>query len=223
MTLLDEQRRRLARDLHDGIQQRLVVLRMRLGVARWTLPDDPPRAQEVWSELAGELDRIIDDLRETSRGIFPSLLADRGLAAALHGHLGRLPVSVRLHLDRLPRLRPEVESSAFFLVSEAVTNALKHAGPSLLTITVSVRGDDLAVAVADDGRGFNPRPVAGGGLGHMRDRVAALGGTLTVASRPGSGTEVRAVLPLRPRPPSGGPARPAGERPRPRRLHPAAR
>lgn len=199
ISLLDEERRRLARDLHDGVQQQLVVLRMRLQLTRWTLPEDPFRAQEIWSQLEAEVEGIIEHLREVSRGIYPSILADRGLTAALHGLASRVPLRIKLVTDPdpLPRLDPRLESGVYFLVQEAVTNALKHGGAGRLVIDVRAREGRLEVDVSDDGRGFDPSAIGeAGGLRNMRERAAALGGSLLISSAPGAGARIRAAFPL---------------------------
>ncbi len=206
----DEERQRLARDLHDGIQQQLVVLRMQAGMLESGMgnghghgdTDQQPAnpAAEAFEAFGTELDRVIQQLRETTQDLYPSILIDRGLVAALHSYVGRLPVSADLTClpDDLPRLAPEIESGAYFLIGEAVTNALKHAEASRIDIGLAVRGDWLEVTVSDDGRGF----LAGegnrrGGLLHMDDRARSFGGQLDITSTPGKGTTVLATFPLR--------------------------
>ncbi len=187
----DEERRRLARDLHDGIQQQLLVLRLRLGLAE--------DGAEALAGMEGELDRTIEQLREVSHGLYPPILRDRGLVSALHSYAGKLPVGSRIEVspDPLPRLPPEVESGAYFLILEAVTNALKHAEASELAITLAQDDGELVVRVADDGRGFD---VAGaerhGGLISMEDRVRSFAGRLRITSEPGQGTMVEATFPV---------------------------
>ncbi|MCC5947185.1 MAG: HAMP domain-containing protein [Nitriliruptoraceae bacterium] len=195
----DEERQRVAQDLHDGIQQQLVVLRMQVGVARAQLSDDPATLDEVTLSLATSIDRLLDQLRSTGQQLFPSILRDRGLGPALFSLASRtdVPLDVVLRPDPLPRLDPETEINAYFLLSEAVLNALKHAEATRVSVRIVHEGGQLRVVAEDDGVGF----VMGaqerrGGLVHMRDRVNALRGTLTVASRPGSGTRVEALFPL---------------------------
>ncbi|MGH9153923.1 MAG: histidine kinase, partial [Acidimicrobiales bacterium] len=153
----DEERHRLARDLHDGIQQHLVVLRMGFGLAKEAAERTPGPAARSLDELGAELDAVIERLREVSHDLYPSILVDRGLAAALRSAVGRLPVPARLACrpDPLPRLPPEIESGAYFLVGEAVANALKHAGAGAITIDLELGESELRVAVRDDGRGFD--------------------------------------------------------------------
>ncbi len=195
----DAERRRVAQDLHDGIQQQLVVLRMQVGAARARLADDPERLDEEVEALADAIDRLLDDLRDTGQALFPSILRDRGLGGALFSLASRTEVAldVRLDPDPLPRVDEAIETNAYFLASEAVTNALKHADAERIVVEVTHRDHALTVKVIDDGLGFDPVASArNGGVTHMRDRVNALGGSLQLRSRPGQGTRVTAVFPL---------------------------
>lgn len=188
----DGERHRLARDLHDGLQQQLVVLRMQVGM----LED----GDGDLARLGGQLDSVIDGLREVTHNLYPSILVDRGLTAAVHSYAGRLPVSVHLTCDPedFPRLPVELESGAYFLLGEAVTNALKHSGASTIDIGLAVAGGWLHVSVADDGRGFVVEEVRRrGGLLHMEDRVRSFAGTLEITSTPGEGTRLVAGFPVR--------------------------
>jgi signal transduction histidine kinase len=187
----DGERHRLARDLHDGLQQQLVVLRMQVGMLE--------EGDENVARLGLQLDSVIEGLREVTHNLYPSILVDRGLTAALHSYAGRLPVSVRLACEPedFPRLPVELESGAYFLLGEAVTNALKHSGASTIDIGLSVAEQWLHVSVADDGRGFVvDEGRRRGGLLHMEDRVRSFGGTLEITSAPGEGTQVVASFPL---------------------------
>ena len=195
----DEARRRIAGDLHDGVQQQLVMLRMHLGVARARLQSDPDRADEIFGELGEETDAILGRLRETAQGIYPSILRDRGLQGALFSLAGKAETAVEVTArpDPLPRLDRDLEANAYFLVAEAVTNALKHADPSRVTLEVACSATTLQILVADDGRGFDTGSIRSqGGLSNLRDRAAAIGGNVTVRSRPGGGTTVVATVPL---------------------------
>jgi signal transduction histidine kinase len=195
----DTERQRIAQDLHDGIQQQLVVLRMQVGVATARLQDQPERAEEVGRELAASIDALLDQLRSTGQDLFPSILRDRGLGPALFSLAGRVavPVDVELEPSDLPRSDPQVEVNAYFLLSEAILNALKHADARRVGIEIVHEGDVLRVTARDDGVGFDPSgPGHRGGLVHMRDRVNAMGGSLQLVSRPGEGTRVTAVFPL---------------------------
>jgi signal transduction histidine kinase len=188
----DGERHRLARDLHDGLQQQLVVLRMQVGM----LED----GDENVGRLGQQLDSVIEQLREVTHDLYPSILVDRGLTAALHSYVGRLPVSVRLTCEPedFPRLPAELESGAYFLLGEAVTNALKHSGASTIELGLVLGDGWLHVSVADDGEGFVvDESRRRGGLLHMDDRVRSFGGTLEITSTPGEGTRVVASFPHR--------------------------
>ncbi len=197
----DGERHRLARDLHDGLQQQLVVLRMQIGM----LEDGGPAGDggdggAAFARLGQQLDEVIQQLREVTHNLYPSILLDRGLASALYSYVGRLSVSSRLTCEpeEFPRLSPELESGAYFLICEAVTNALKHAGASAIELGLTLRDGWLQVSVADDGRGFVVGDRrGGGGLLHMEDRVRSFGGSLEIISAPGQGTRVVASFPHR--------------------------
>ena len=196
----DEERHRLARDLHDGIQQHLVVLRMGFGLVKESADRVAGPLARSLEELSAELDAVIERLREVSHDLYPSILVDRGLGAALRSCVARLPLAARLVCspDPLPRLPPEVESGAYFLVGEALANALKHAEASEITISLEVGRQQLLVVVGDDGHGFDPAAAPRrGGLLHMEDRARSFGGDLRIRSEPGGGTEVVARFPLR--------------------------
>ncbi len=198
----DEERQRLARDLHDGIQQQLVVLRMQAGMLESGVGNghEATPAAEAFEAFGTELDHVIQQLREVTHNLYPSILIDRGLVAALHSYVGRLPVSADLTCipEELPRLAPEIESGAYFLIGEAVTNALKHAEASRIDIRLAVQDEWLEVTVTDDGHGFLAgEGVRRGGLLHMEDRARSFGGQLTITSSPGQGTTVTATFPLR--------------------------
>jgi signal transduction histidine kinase len=195
----DDERQRIAQDLHDGIQQQLVVLRMQVGVARTQLEQDPSRTEEVTAALAASIDQLLADLRATGQALFPSILTDRGLGGALFSLAGRtsLPLDVALEPDPLPRFSRDVETNAYFLVTEAVTNALKHADADRIEIRATRETGQLRLVVRDDGLGFDPTAVSHrGGLVHMRDRVSALGGTLEIVSVVGEGTTMTALIPV---------------------------
>ena len=197
----DAERQRLAQDLHDGIQQRLVVLRMQVGLARTQLRDDPEQLEEVTGRLAAAIDELLDELRATGQALYPSILRDRGLAGALFSLAGRAeaPVEVRLDPDPLPRLPEDLEANAYFIVSEALANAFKHARAQRIEVDVVCADEALELRIRDDGVGFDPERVERhGGMVHLHDRVSALAGTLDVRSRPGRGTTVRAALPRSP-------------------------
>lgn len=200
----DTERRRIERQLHDGIQQELVALVAKLALARNQLRRGGEAAEGTLTEVREDAYRVIDELRELAHGIHPPVLTDQGLIAAVTSRARRLPIPVTV--DCPPELRAarfgiDVEESAFFLVSEALTNVLKHAGASAVTVHFGLEDGELVVSVHDDGRGF--RDGRGGlGLTGMRDRAEAVGGRLRIASSPGAGTTITARLPATARPES---------------------
>jgi signal transduction histidine kinase len=190
----DAERRRIERDLHDGTQQRLVSIAMSLGLLERKLPERPAEAKPLVHETREALAVALAELRELTQGIHPTLLAERGLAAALDELCRRaaLPAQVELTLDT--RLPDQVESAAYFFVSEALTNAAKHSHASSVRVSAASDGRTLNVEIADDGIG-GATPGAGSGLRGLADRVEALGGRLTISSPPGRGTTLRAEIP----------------------------
>lgn len=190
----DRARRRLERDLHDGAQQRLVALALGLRVARDRIEADPRRATRLLDEATDELTGISRELRELARGIHPPVLAERGLGPALETLAGRAPVPVELTATPSGRLPARVESAAYFLVAEALTNVARYAGATGAEVSVARRNGALDVEVRDDGVG-GADPERGSGLGGLADRVAALDGSFEVVSPPGRGTVVRARIP----------------------------
>ena len=195
----DTERRRIERDLHDGVQQQLVALAARL--KRVSLAA-PAGVQDELREAAADAEESVFALQELARGIYPSLLADQGLAAALRTHAGRLPAAVRVEVEPTlvgRRFGRELEAALYFVALEALANAQKHAPRAALTVSLrsTEDGTRLVLEVHDDGPGFDASKAQGGtGLQNMEDRIGAAGGTLTVDSRPGAGTWVRAELPL---------------------------
>ncbi len=184
---------RIERDLHDGAQARLVALSMDLGMAEERFDRDPEGARELVGEARDEARRALAELRDLARGIRPSLLSERGLAAAVTALAARSPIPATAHVDVAAKLGPGVETAAWFVVSEALANAAKHSEASHVTVWLTRRDDELRVEVVDDGRGgANP---TGGGLQGLAQRVAALDGTLEVYSPAGGPTVVRASLP----------------------------
>jgi signal transduction histidine kinase len=190
----ENERRRLERDLHDGAQQRLVSIAMALGLVNARLHTDPNAAQPVLAEARQELTVALEELRRLSHGIRPSILTERGLAAALEDLAKRstLAVTLRLELDR--RLPDHIESCAYFLVSELLANAGKHAHTRDATVHARIENDVLMVEVRDDGIG-GATFDRGTGLRGLTDRVEGLGGRLSLTSPPGRGTTVRAEIP----------------------------
>jgi signal transduction histidine kinase len=187
--------RRIERDLHDGAQSRLVALSMKLGRAEERLADQPEIAALVRGarEDAGA---AIAELRDLARGIAPPVLADRGLAAAVEalGTRAAIPVTVDVQLTERPL--PLLETAAYFVVAEGLTNVAKHAGGAGAHVTITMAADQLVVEIADDGPGG--ADAGGSGLLGLRNRVEALDGVLAVTSVPGTGTAIHAELPCAP-------------------------
>ncbi len=191
----DEARRRIERDLHDGAQQQLVALRVKLELAREALDRDPGGATEMVAGLGPEVERIIDEVRSLARGIYPPLLASDGLGEALRAAGQRSSLAVAIEAEGVGRLPTETESAVYFCCLEAMQNAAKHAaGATGIRIEIT-NGEALRFEVADDGCGFAVAEHGGGsGITGMRDRLAAVGGELWVESAPGTGTRVRGRL-----------------------------
>ena len=191
----DETRRRIERDLHDGAQQRLVSLALSLRGAASAVP---PELKEVRAELGGVrsgLDGVLEDLREISRGIHPAILSEGGLGPALRTLARRSSVPVVLEVDAEQRLPDQIEVAAYYVVSEALTNAAKHARASAVRVDVAMNGDELRLAIRDDGVG-GVDAARGSGLIGLKDRVEAMGGTIVVESLRGEGTSLFVELPV---------------------------
>ena len=191
----DAARRRIERDLHDGAQQRLVSLALSLGMLRAGMDADTDSARAL-DAARGELDLALEELRELARGIHPSVLTDHGLEAAVDGLAQRAPLPVEVELIAPGRLPDRVESGAYFVIAEALTNVAKYARATHASVSLTCEQGRAVVEISDDGVG-GADPSTGSGLRGLLDRVSALGGTLEVASQPGDGTTVRAAIPLR--------------------------
>jgi signal transduction histidine kinase len=202
----DDERRRIQRDLHDGPQQDLVVLNANLALARERLRRADPRAAATLAEVQADLVGLLARLREFAHAIHPPVLADQGLLEAIEAQASRLPLEVVIEAD--PELRgvryPEhVETAAWYVVSEAMTNAVKHAAADRLRIRLAQPAGELSVEVSDDGRGFDLGGGRGLGLTGLTDRMAIVHGTLRIDSQLGHGTTLRADIPLPDRPEPG--------------------
>jgi signal transduction histidine kinase len=191
------ERRRIERDLHDGAQQRLVALRIELELAENLVRQDSERGAALLRGLEGEVEEALDELRALAHGVYPPLLADRGLPEALRAVGARSTIKVELHAREVGRYPPEIESAVYFCVLEALQNALKHAdGARSAVITLDGSYSELRFSVRDDGAGTPDGTVrAGAGITNMRDRLAAIGGDVEVRSMPGHGMEVRGRAP----------------------------
>jgi signal transduction histidine kinase len=195
----DQERRRMERDIHDGAQQQLVSLAVKLGLAKTLLSKDPPKASSLLEELRNETDETVETLRDLARGLFPQILVDRGLAEAIDSHVAKMGIDASLQNGiGHARLDLEAEANAYFCIREALQNASKHAAGSSVVITLSTLDGRLGFSVKDDGPGFDmEKAKAGSGLQNMKDRIDALGGSFEIETTPGMGTEVRAIIPAR--------------------------
>jgi signal transduction histidine kinase len=191
----DEARRRIERDLHDGTQQRLVTLLLRLKAVK----NGAPTGQELVAELdrlQDEVESALDELRETSPGIHPAIVSEGGLKPALRTLARRPMIPVKLDVGSDARLPEPIEVAAYFIVSEALTNATKHARASRVEVSLALRNGSLLLSIRDDGIG-GADLRHGSGLAPQQDRIEALGGTLELDSTPGNGTSLAVTLPLK--------------------------
>jgi signal transduction histidine kinase len=191
----DQARRRIERDLHDGTQQRLVSLGLELRLAQGMVPAELPGLQTEIGKVADELTGVIEDLREIARGIHPAVLSDGGLGPALRTLARRAAIAVELDVAAIGRLPEPIEVAAYYVVSEALINATRHARASVVEVGVEASGGTLRVCVRDDGAG-GADPLGGSGLVGLRDRIEALGGAFSVHSPAGGGTTVCCELPV---------------------------
>ncbi|MEP1123080.1 MAG: sensor histidine kinase [Ilumatobacter sp.] len=190
----ESERRRIERDLHDGAQQRLVALAANLGAAREKLDDDPEVGRRMVDAAHTEAKAALAEIRDLVRGIHPVILADRGIDAALSAVVARSPVPVELDVQIVWRPPPAVESAAYFVVSEALTNVARHSGATRATVSIAQTSDRLVVEIRDDGHGGADTSL-GTGLQGLRDRVAGLDGTMHVISPRGGPTTISVELP----------------------------
>jgi signal transduction histidine kinase len=198
VTAQDEERRRLERNLHDGAQQQLVALAVKARLASALVGREPAKELEMLGDLQEGLGDALETLRDLARGIYPPLLADKGLASALEAQSRKAAMPVRVETDGIGRFSQEFEAAVYFCVLEALQNASKYADASDVAVRLWQENGDLLFSVADDGRGFDQETTPlGTGLQNMSDRLAALGGTLDIRSRPGGGTIVSGRIPVR--------------------------
>ncbi|MBV9415952.1 MAG: hypothetical protein JO363_13305 [Solirubrobacterales bacterium] len=188
-------RRRIERNLHDGMQQRLVSIAMALGLLDAKLPSEPKAAKPIASEARQALAAALDELRELSQGIYPSVLAERGLSVALEELCERSTVPCELAISLEDPPSAPAAAAAYFAVSETLTNVAKHAKASTVRIDARCRGGELMLEIHDDGIG-GATTAGGSGLQGLMDRVDAIGGRLSVSSPAGHGTTVRAAIPV---------------------------
>ncbi|MGH2642143.1 MAG: sensor histidine kinase, partial [Actinomycetota bacterium] len=192
----DHERRRIERNIHDGAQQQLVALAVKLRLADALVGKDEDGAHALLGELHDETSQALEDLRDLARGIYPPLLADKGLAVALEGQARKSAVPVTVASDGIGRYPQEIEAAVYFSCLEALQNIAKYADASVATIRLERSNGTLTFDVTDDGVGFDPAVASHGtGLQGIADRLAALGGALDVRSTPGRGTTVSGRLP----------------------------
>ena len=187
----DEERRKLERNLHDGAQQQLVALSVKLRLAEALAARDPEKTQAMLVDLQTEAGQAIEDLRDLARGIYPPLLADKGLVAALEAQARKSPIPTSVRTESVVRYRQQVEAAVYFCTLEALNNVAKYSGASSAEVRLVHSNGDLTFQVSDDGVGFDPdRTSHGTGLRGMADRIEVIGGMLEVRSAPGKGTSV---------------------------------
>jgi len=197
VTAQDEERRRLERNIHDGAQQHLVALAVKLRLAKTAVAADPARGRAMLEEIGGEIDAALDTLRALSLGIYPPLLEEQGIAPALAAQYVRSGLPVRMDAATTDRFPIEIEAAIYFAALEALQNAAKYAHAAEITITIAPDDGDIRFSVRDDGVGFDPAETGeGSGLAGIRDRLAVFGGDATVESAPGKGTVVRGRVPI---------------------------
>jgi signal transduction histidine kinase len=200
VTAQDEERRRLERNLHDGAQQQLVALAVKARLAFALVGKEPAKELEMLGDLQKGLRDALETLRDLARGIYPPLLADKGLASALEAQSRKAAMPVKVETDAIGRYSQEFEAAVYFCVLEALQNASKYADASDVAVRLWQENGDLLFSVVDDGRGFDQETTPlGAGLQNMTDRLAALGGALDIRSRPGGGTSVSGWIPLQSR------------------------
>jgi signal transduction histidine kinase len=194
----DERARALERNIHDGAQQQLVALSVKLRIADGLVERDPAKARGVLADLQVQATETLEDLRDLARGIYPPLLADRGLPAALEAQARRATIPVTVHPDGVGRYGTDVESAVYFCCLEALNNVAKYAQASTVEIHLAENEGELRFEVIDDGAGFDLAAARHGtGLQGIADRLAALGGRLDLRSAPGEGTTVVGTVPVR--------------------------
>ena len=196
----DSERRRIARDLHDGAQQRLIALRIELELAATKAEQDNADEAAALRQFSLEIEDTLEDFRSMTRGIYPAILSDRGLADALRAAALRSPIRTSLEVGELADYPPEIATAVYFCCAEALQNVAKHAhGATAARISLGEHNSTLRFSISDDGAGFSGHEVRlGAGMINMRDRLSVVGGELTIKSSPGSGTRISGQIPLTP-------------------------
>jgi signal transduction histidine kinase len=197
VTAQDEERRRLERNIHDGAQQHLVALAVKLRLAKTAIAADPVRGRTMLEEIGGEIDAALDTLRALALGIYPPLLEEQGIGPALAAQYVRSGLPVRMEADGTGRYPIEIEAAVYFAALEALQNAAKYAHANEITIAIAPEDGAIRFSVRDDGVGFDPAATGeGSGLAGIRDRLAVFGGDASIESAPGKGTVVRGRVPV---------------------------
>jgi signal transduction histidine kinase len=192
----DEERRRIERNIHDGAQQQLVALAVKANLAEQLMGRDDAKARSLIAEVKAESTEALEDLRDFARGIYPPLLADKGLASALRAQASKSPIPVVVESDGIGRFPQEIEAAVYFCCLEALQNIAKYAEAKSATVRLADGTGTLTFNVTDDGKGFDPASTGyGTGLQGMADRLDALGGSLDVQSAPHEGTTVLGSVP----------------------------
>ena len=194
---VEAERRRIERNIHDGAQQQLVAISVKVGLVKTFVERDPARAALLLEELHSETLEALESLRDLTRGADPPILVDHGLAAALTHRATRSPVPVHVEADDVGRVAREIETAVYFCCLEALQNATKYARASRITVSVRCVGGSVSFDVVDDGAGFEPATVRRGiGLRSIKERIDILGGSLEIRSSPGAGTTIAGRIPL---------------------------
>jgi signal transduction histidine kinase len=199
VTAQDAERRRIQRDLHDGVQQEIVVVAAKLAMARQRLRRGDPGPDTLLAEVQHDVTGLLNQVREFAHAIHPPVLADQGLLEAIEARAARLPLGVIIEADaglRGVHYPQNIETTAWYVLSEALTNVVKHAGARQVRVRLGRPGGRLTLEVRDDGAGFDPSRTGRHGLAGLADRVATVDGTLLVESVPGCGTTLRAEIPI---------------------------
>jgi len=196
VTAQDEGRRRIERNLHDGAQQQIVALTVKLRLLGQLVDRDTEKAKSMASDLQSDANDALEQLRDLARGIYPPLLADQGLVAALEGQARKAPVPTEIRSDGIGRYPQDTEAAVYFCVLEALNNVAKYSGTTRTQVALAQTNGQLSFTVIDDGRGFDPAETTyGTGVQGMADRLDAIGGALHVTSRKGEGTTIEGRIP----------------------------
>jgi signal transduction histidine kinase len=193
----DEERRKLERNIHDGAQQQLVALAVKLRLADGLIDRDPTKTHELLAQLHDETSNALEDLRDLARGIYPPLLADKGLATALQAQSRKSAIPVTVQAEGVDRYPQDIEAAVYFSCLEALSNTAKYAEAARAEVVLQQANGVLTFSVVDDGLGFDrSAPGHGTGLQGMADRLDAIGGVLEVTSALGQGTTVSGTVPV---------------------------